>query len=110
MIINVTEQPIERPIKGQKPYYYGKRHTIKVQILANSIGKILSCAKGKQHDFSIFKKSDILLHQDSELLADSGYQGLNKYHENSTIPIKKKKGGFLTIEDKAHNKAKAIAR
>ena len=36
VIIDVTEQPIERPIKWQKPYYSGKKkqQTIKVQILA----------------------------------------------------------------------------
>ncbi len=58
VIIDVTEQPIERPVKCQKPYYSGqkKRHTIKVQILASAMGEILSvdCAKGKQPDFSIF--------------------------------------------------------
>ena len=49
LIIDVTEQPIERPVKGQKQYYSGKKkqHTIKVQILASSIRKILSCEKGK---------------------------------------------------------------
>jgi len=56
LIIDVTEQPIERPVTGQKPYYSGKKkkHTVKVQILASTIGKIFSvdCAKGKQHDFS----------------------------------------------------------
>ena len=75
LIIDVTEQPIERPVKGQKPYYSGKkkRHTVKVQILASAVGEILSvdCAKGKQHDFSIFKESEVLIHPDSELLADS---------------------------------------
>ena len=107
LIIDVTEQPIERPVKDQKPYYSGKkkRHTIKVQILASTIGEILSCAKGKQHDFLIFKESDVLVHPDSELLADSGYQGLNKLHENSVIPIKKKKGMSHTVEAKAYNKA-----
>ena len=93
MIIDVTEQPIERPVKGQKPYDSGnkKRHTVKVQILSEAMGEILSvdCAKGKQHDFSIFKESDILIHPNPELLADSGYQGLNKYHENSVIAIEK---------------------
>lgn len=58
LIIDVTEQPIERPVKDQKPYYSGKKkqHTIKVQILASTLGEILSvdCTKGKQHDFSIF--------------------------------------------------------
>ncbi len=39
LIIDVTEQPIERPVKGQKPYYSGqkKKHTIKVQILAREL-------------------------------------------------------------------------
>ncbi len=71
------------------------------------MGEILAvdCAKGKQHDLSIFKESNILIHPDSELLADSGYQGLNKFHDNSVIPIKKKKGIPLTPEAKAHNKA-----
>ena len=67
--------------------------------------KFYLCAKGKQHDFSIFKESDILRQKDSELLADSGYQGLNKYHENSVIPMKKKKGVPQTAEAKIHNKA-----
>jgi len=99
LIIDVTEQPIERPIKGQKQYYSGKKkqHTIKIQILASSIGKILSveCTKGKQHDFSIFKKSDVLIHPNSELLADSGYQGINKFHKNSIIPIEKRNSSYI---------------
>jgi hypothetical protein len=68
---------------------------------------ILSVAvgKGQQHDFSVFKGSRLLLHPDALLLADSGYQGLHKYHQNSTLPVKKKKGQPLSAEDKAHNKA-----
>jgi len=96
--IDVTEQPIERPIQEQKPYDSGqkKQQTIKVQILASRIGEILSvdCAKGSPHDFSIFKESDVLIHPDSELLADSGYQGVNKSHENSVRPIKKKSASY----------------
>ena len=35
ILIDVTEQPIERPTRGQKEYYSGKkkRHTIKTQLL-----------------------------------------------------------------------------
>ena len=50
LIIDVTEQPIERPVKNQKIYYSGKNHTIKAQILAClNTGTILSvvCMKGK---------------------------------------------------------------
>lgn len=70
-----------------------------LSILAVLVGK------GRRHDFSIFKDSRLLLHPDARLLADSGYQGMYKYHKNSTLPIKKKKGHFLSAEDKAHNKA-----
>ena len=39
------------------------------------------------------------------MLADSGYQGIQKRHKNTMLPIKKKKGCSLTAEAKAHNKA-----
>src|SRR5450631_63190 len=35
----------------------------------------------------------------------SGYQGMHKHHQNSTLPVKKKKGQPLSAEDKADNKA-----
>jgi hypothetical protein len=60
--------------------------------------------KGQQHDFLVFKDSRLLLHPDALLLADSGYQGMHKHHQNSTLPVKKRKGQSLSVEDKAHNK------
>ncbi|MEI6267482.1 MAG: transposase family protein [Methylococcaceae bacterium] len=45
-----------------------------------------------------------MLHLDALLLTDSGCQGKHKYHQNSTLPIKKKKDQPLSAEDKAHNK------
>ena len=62
------------------------------------------CAKGRQHDFRVFKINRILLHPNSLLLADSGYQGIKKIHKNTILPIKKKKGSSLTVEEKTHNK------
>jgi hypothetical protein len=44
-----------------------------------------------------------LRHPDTELLADSGYQGLNKSHKNSVRLMKKKRG--IPHTAKAHNKA-----
>jgi transposase len=38
-----------------------------------------------------------------EILADTGYQGIQKIHVNSTIPIKKKKGIILTPAQKKFN-------
>jgi len=61
-------------------------------------------ARGRKHDFSLFKESGLLLPSDSLLLADSGYQGIHKYHLKSNIPIKKTKGKSRTAEDRVHNK------
>lgn len=62
-------------------------------------------ARGKAHDFRIYKESNLLLAADSKLLADLGYQGLSGYHQNSEIPIKRKKNQSLTKEEKAYNKS-----
>jgi len=61
--------------------------------------------KGQRHDFLVFKDSRLLLHPEALLLADSGYQGMHKHHQDSTLPVKKKKGQTLSAEDKAHNGA-----
>jgi DDE superfamily endonuclease/Helix-turn-helix of DDE superfamily endonuclease len=110
LIIDVSEQRIEKPLKHQKAFYSGKKHhhTIKAQLIVCALTlQILSVVvgKGRQHDFSLFKASRLLLDPTSQLLADSGYQGIVKYHLKSTIPFKKKKGQSLTIQEKAHNKA-----
>jgi|GEM_PF-3300310 len=52
-----------------------KRHTVKVQLVICALPlAILSLmvGKGRQHDFSVFKDSRLLLHRDALLLADSG--------------------------------------
>ena len=43
LIPDATEQPIERPKKGQKPYYSGKkkRHTLKTEIQTTLKGRII---------------------------------------------------------------------
>ena len=110
LIIDVSEQPIERPKIRQKAFYSGKkhRHTIKAQLIICALTlQILSVVigKGRQHDFTLFKASRLLLNPDTQLLADSGYQGIVHYHATSTIPFKNKKGQSLSAEEKAHNKA-----
>jgi hypothetical protein len=57
-------------------------------------------AKGARHDFSLYKHRTANLPKEVECLADSGYQGLLDWHENSRTPIKKPKGGELTEEQK----------
>lgn len=108
ILIDVTEQPIERPKKKQKAYFSGKKklHTIKVQLVVCFMTlQILSvvCRKGHVHDFRILKDSKLKIHKDIKKLADSGYQGLNSIYPNSHTPIKKTKNKPLTKEDKKYN-------
>ncbi len=109
LIFDATEQPIQRPKKGQKKYYSGKkkRHTLKTQYVVGSDGKIKSVSKpyeGKKHDFDIYKsqKNRDRFHGVPKK-ADSGYQGINKYDKNAEIPFKKPKKGELATEQKTYN-------
>jgi hypothetical protein len=61
-------------------------------------------SNGKQHDFRLYKESKIPIHPRVKVLADTGYQGLQKRHNNTQIPKKKTKKQPLTKEDKRTNK------
>lgn len=52
---------------------------------------------------SIRKRSD-KLPQNSEVLGDSGYQGLQHDHVKTKIPIKKQKSKPRTTEERKYNK------
>lgn len=58
---------------------------------------------GKKHDFKLYKESKVILKKDTNIKADTGYQGIQKLHENSTIPKKKTKKNPLTKEEKKYN-------
>jgi len=61
-------------------------------------------AKGSVHDFTIYKNTiGYKVVGRIEILADSGYQGILKFHKNSKTPKKKSKKNPLTEEDKAFN-------
>ena len=61
--------------------------------------------KGRQHDFAVLKRSRCVhsLNEDTELLADSGYQGVAKYHPKSRTPHKRWKGKTLSQKQLDHN-------
>jgi hypothetical protein len=108
-LIDATEQEIQRPSKKQKYYYSGKKkkHTIKTQIAVSTKGEILDVSKsvnGKQHDFRLFKESNILkLPSKIKIYGDSGYQGIEEFHANSQIPIKASKKHPLSKIEKRQN-------
>jgi IS5 family transposase len=67
-------------------------------------------AKGRTHDFQLFKDSRSALAKQTCGLGDTGYQGLVRLHPNSQPPLKKSKYHPLTKEDKAYNRALARER
>jgi transposase len=109
VLIDVTESPIERPKKGQKIYYSGKKkqHTFKAQLVVNQDTLEIICyvnGTGKEHDFKIFKKSRLPLSEKIKCLVDKGYQGIAKIHKLSELPKKKTKNRTLTKEEKRKNR------
>jgi hypothetical protein len=114
LILDVTEQPIERPKKGQKVYYSGKKklHTLKTEVRIDQNGTIVQLSKpypGSVHDFALFKQEPPPP-DDIELLADAGYQGLHKLHEMASTPYKGSKTQPLCSAKKAYNRALSSQR
>ncbi len=109
IVVDVSEHEIERPKKKQKSYYSGKQgyHTLKSQVVADQKSEqviCVRCEKGRVHDFRLWKESKIRLNKEIEILGDKGYQGIQKIHQNSQIPHKKKKKEKLSKEQKKANR------
>lgn len=68
-----------------------------LEIIATAFGT------GSTHDFHLFKESRSGMSPHICSLADAGYLGIGKVHENSRIPAKKSKLHPLTQEQKADN-------
>ena len=102
IVMDVMESQIERPQKYQKRFYSGKQkeHTLKTQLIIDQKSLKIIClkhGKGKTHDFKLFKNSGIKFSELLKLIADKGYQGIAKIHRLSETPIKKPRGGKLTL-------------
>jgi hypothetical protein len=107
LLIDATEQPIERPKSRQKPYYSGKkkRHTMKTEIRTTLQGRIVHVSKshpGSVHDFTVFK-GEKRPPKESRLFVDSGYQGIADMHQNADFPYKASKNKPLDAEEKEYN-------
>ena len=98
----VRSSPIERPKKHQKRFYSGKQgeHTLKFQVVLGGQSGLIMCLnheKGRTHDFKLFKNSKVRFHKLLKVIGDKGYQGIAKIHKLSETPIKKPRGGKLTL-------------
>ena len=60
-------------------------------------------SNGKKHDFRLFKESKTHINPSVKVLADTGYQGIQKIHKNSVLPKKRKRNVELTREEKLKN-------
>ncbi|WP_425382441.1 transposase family protein [Spiroplasma endosymbiont of Melieria omissa] len=108
MIIDVTEVETERPKYNQKDWFSGKKwmHTVKFQTIINAhTNEILNIFPdtGKNHDFKTFKNSKLEFLSETVILADKGYQGLQKIHSNTFLPIKTSKNNPKTSKIKIFN-------
>ena len=109
LIIDCTEQPIQRPSRKQRCWYSGKkkRHTIKTEIIVTGKGRIVSrsnSAPGSNADITIRRRGPPLP-KGSRVYADSGYQGLQNEHPDIDIPYKRSKKKPLAKDERAYNHA-----
>ena len=109
LIVDCTEQPIQRPGRKQRCWYSGKkkRHTIKTEIVVTENGRIVSVSKpapGRVHDLEIRRRGPPLPSA-AQVYADSGYQGLQDDHPGIEIPYKKTRARPLTKDERAYNHA-----
>lgn len=109
LLIDATEQPIERPLRGQRRFYSGKkkRHTLKTEVQVTEAGRIVALSKpfpGALHDIEVRRRGPPLSAW-SRAYVDSGYQGLQKHHAQTELPYKRRKGQPLSEDEKEYNRA-----
>ena len=64
----------------------------------------LSFAKGRRHDFRLYKESQVRVKSETVVETDTGFQGIAKLHANSVLPKKRSKKHPLSKEDKIRNR------
>lgn len=67
-------------------------------------------APGSTHDFALFKASRLCFNTSTQVLGDTGYQGIKKWHPNSQTPHKNTKKKPLTPQQKQDNRHLAQQR
>ncbi len=108
-IERLKQRPGKR--KAQNKAYSGKKkaHTRKSVIVSDRKRRVLIVTKqksGRRHDKRLADKDDIFKQIPKEVtaMADTGFIGADKDHENILIPKKKPRGRELTAHEKEINK------
>jgi transposase len=82
-------------------------------VVVNKTTKQIICTHtgpGRKHDRKLFTCSRVRFRETSEVIADSGYQGLRNEHANTSLPTKKSKKKPLTREQKLANREQSRKR
>ncbi len=112
LIVDCTEQPVQRPRRKQRCYYSGKRrrHTLKAELVATHhggrtrIAALPPPAPGRTHDLALRRRGPPVP-EGGRVYADSGYQGYDKEHAATEIPYKRPPGGRLAKDEREYNRA-----
>ena len=86
---------------------------MKSQVVINGGTRQVICThhgRGPVHDFALYRRSNLELHESLEVLADSGYQCLSKLHAKSRTPRKKPRKSELTEAQRQSNRELASRR
>ncbi len=112
LIVDCTEQPVQRPRRKQRCYYSGKRrrHTLKAELVATHhegrtrIAAIPPPAPGRTHDLTLRRRGPPMP-AGCRVYADSAYQGYTREHPATEIPYKRPPGGRLAKDEREYNRA-----
>jgi hypothetical protein len=111
VLVDGMERPTVRSKKDktQRKHYSGKkkRHMRKNLVVTDVKKRILALTPtkhGRAHDKKLFDKARLHIPEEVAIIADTGFQGLQKNHTNTLLPKKKPRGGFLTEAEKAMNR------
>jgi len=113
VFLDGAERPVQKPKdhKKRNKLYSGKKKTTtrKVLVLNDEKKRIVLMTKtknGRRHDKKISDQNSLASNIPNEvtLWTDTGFQGIQKQHNNTVMPKKKTKNVSLTNEEKLDNK------
>jgi hypothetical protein len=116
LFFDSTERPTQRPVRGQRAYYSGKkrRHTLKTQVVVVRVRKrpgrapqrrrvrikcVSPTAPGSTHDKRVFDRTGVQLPAGASGYGDTAYLGTGL-----NTPARKPPKGQLTARQKAGNR------
>jgi hypothetical protein len=86
---------------------------LKTQVVVDyESATILNVAQGRgpTSDLKLLKQSGVHLAAEVWYLADGGYRGLDTFHPQTVLPVRKPRGGCLSADDKHSNRRLAKLR